>query len=129
MNPDTAKRLIELDDLRELITFKNQHILDLFEAQLSKHTLGQDDVERLARIAWENTGCKDLPVLPPGHGWVDAVTRKPIPEEQLVSTWEKVNTKDIFRRQAAAVAKALGFKIGNDVKVEPRDLTGKGGAP
>jgi hypothetical protein len=92
-------------------------------------TLHQADIERLARVAWENTGKGELPVLPPGHGWVDSITRKPIPEEELVSTWEKVGTKDIFRRQAVAIAKALGFKIGKDVTVEPRDLTkGRGGA-
>jgi hypothetical protein len=84
--------------------------------------LHQDDIERLARVAWENTGKGELPVLPPGHGWVDGVTRKPIPEEDLISTWEKVGTKDIFRRQAAAVAQALGFTLEENVTIKPRNL-------
>jgi hypothetical protein len=84
--------------------------------------LNQDDIERLARVAWANTGKGELPVLPPGHGWVDGVTRKPIPEEDLISTWGKVGTKDIFRRQAAAVVQALGFELGENVTVKPRGL-------
>jgi hypothetical protein len=79
------------------------------------------DIERLAQVAWENTGKGDLPVLPPGHGWVDQATGKVVPPEDLVTTWEKVTMKDIFRRQAAAVAQALGFKLADDV-IKPRNL-------
>lgn len=85
--------------------------------------LNREDIERLAQTAWENTGKGDLPVLPPGHGWVDQVTGKVVDPKDLLTTWEKVTTKDIFRRQAAAVAQALGFELADDVVVRPRDLT------
>jgi hypothetical protein len=90
------------------------------------HELSRKDIERLAQTAWENTGKGDLPVLPPGHGWVDQATGQVVAPEDLVTTWEKVTTKDIFRRQAAAVAKALGFKLADDV-LKPRDFTKGGG--
>lgn len=85
-------------------------------------TLSKDDIERLARVAWENTGKSDLPVLPPGQAWVDQATGKPVDPKDLVTAWDQVGTKDIFRRQAAAVAQALGFKLADDVLVKPRNL-------
>ncbi len=87
--------------------------------------LSKFDIENLARVCWENTGLGEWPVLPPGHQWVDAGTGKPIPEEELISAWEQVRAKDIYRRQAAAVAVALGFELGKDIKIRPRGLSGK----
>lgn len=92
----------------------------------SRGELSREDIERLAQTAWENTGKGELPVLPPGHGWVDQATGKVVDPKDLITTWEKVTTKDIFRRQAAAVAQALGFKLADDVEVRPRNLTGGG---
>jgi hypothetical protein len=124
---DAAQRVA--DERGKLITLKNERILELeLELRVMK-SLSKVDIERLARVAWENTGKGELPVLPPGHGWVDGVTKKPISEEELVSTWEKVGTKDIFRRQAAAVAQALGFKLGADAAVTSRDLIKGAQAP
>jgi hypothetical protein len=89
---------------------------------LSAPVLGsRENIERLAQVAWENTGSGDFPILPPGHDWVDQETGKVVPLEDLMMTWDKVTTKDIFRRQAAAVALALGFRLGDDVTIKPRN--------
>lgn len=98
-------------------------------AHFHGNVLNQDDIERLARVAWENTGKESLPVLPPGQVWIDKATNKQVDPKDLALAWEQIGTKEIFRRQAAAVAKALGFKLGDDVTVTPRDLIKGAQAP
>ncbi len=89
---------------------------------MAKKVLSKDDVECLARLVWEQTGEKE-PVCPPGHQLVDAKTGEPIDPETLKVVWESVGpAKDIYRRIAAAVAVELGFKLGADVKIRPREM-------
>ena len=66
-----------------------------------KKKLTKDDVERLAIVAWENTGEKVR------EGDRFAETGEPVP----LSKWENVTAKEVYRKVASAVAVALGFEI------------------
>jgi hypothetical protein len=78
--------------------------------------LTQADIERLARTTWRNTGCGELPVLPQGRQYTFRDTGIPLTLKELNPVWEDVQTKDIYRRQAIAVALELGFELEPGVK-------------
>ncbi len=90
---------------------------------MEKKSLSRDDIERLARICWENTG-HEAPVVQPGEKLMFEGTGEEVTQDQLNPKWKNVGewSKDIYRRQAAAVAVKLGFKLGADVKIRPREM-------
>lgn len=81
--------------------------------------LTKERLEELARICWENTG-HSAPVVQPGEKLLFRDTGEEVPESALNPKWEKVNewSKDIYRRQAGAVAVALGYELPDGVDLK-----------
>lgn len=86
--------------------------------------LTKERLEELARICWENTG-HGAPVVQPGEKLVFEATGEEVPEDALNPQWGNVNewSKDIYRRQAGAVAVALGYEFPDGVDLKRPQIT------
>jgi len=95
----------------EELGFAVPHKEPRYRATPMPRRLGEHEIERLAKAAWSSFGEKELGPPPAGTRWVWADTGRPVHPEECVSDWSNCESKDIFRRIAAAVAVELGFSV------------------